>query len=529
MAAAGAENEIETVRPPSGETPISLRANVLANYISQAWVALAGILMMPFYLRHMGAEAYGLIGFFTLMNAWFQILDAGLSLTLARESARYRAGVIDAATLQGLFRTLELLFFGVAALGALAIAASAHAIASSWLKVERLPIGEVAEAVLLMGLTVPLQWVTGLYRGALNGFERQIWLAGFNSAIATLRFGGAAIVILLLGPKPLNFFTYQLILSAGELLALIWMGHSILPTVDAGLRRFLRWPEVRDLLKFSGSLAFAVVVWVLVTQIDKLVLSKILPLAEYGVFTLAVAAASGVLLLGGPIAQAVLPRLTKVSAEGGGDGVIRLYRGATQMVCLITVPAALTLAVFSGPIIFAWTGDTRAATAAGPILAPYALGNAIMTLGAFPYYLQYARGDLRLHVIGNILLVILLVPALFLAASRFGAVGAGYAWLGVNVLYLIAWIPWVHRRLAPGLHWRWLVGDILPIASAAALAAIVLSAVVVWPKDRVLLVTCVGSAGGALVLCAACGSSVARDWAWIGVRRIAARIGAHRP
>jgi O-antigen/teichoic acid export membrane protein len=62
-------------------------------------VTLAGVLMMPFYLRRMGAESYGLIGFFTLMNAWFQLLDAGLSLTLARESARFRAGRIDAGTL----------------------------------------------------------------------------------------------------------------------------------------------------------------------------------------------------------------------------------------------------------------------------------------------------------------------------------------------------------------------------------------------------------------------------------------------
>ena len=98
------------------DASVSLRSNVLANYASQAVVALAGVLAMPFYLRHMGAEAYGLIGFFTLLSAWFQILDSGLSLTLARESARYRGGVIDAPTLLGLVRALETFFFLVALL-----------------------------------------------------------------------------------------------------------------------------------------------------------------------------------------------------------------------------------------------------------------------------------------------------------------------------------------------------------------------------------------------------------------------------
>jgi hypothetical protein len=54
-----------------------------------------------------------------------------------------------------------------------------------------LPIETVARAILLMGLTVPLQWMTGLYGGAINGFERQVWLSGFNIGIAILRFGGA--------------------------------------------------------------------------------------------------------------------------------------------------------------------------------------------------------------------------------------------------------------------------------------------------------------------------------------------------
>ncbi len=504
-----ANPNIAVARPGPGA---SLRANVVANYASQAYVVLAGIIMMPLYLSRMGSEAYGLIGFFTLMNAWFQILDAGLSLTLARESARYRGGVIDAATLYGLVVTLEFFFSGVAALGAVLIVSGAHFIATSWLNVEKLPVEEVAQAVLLMGLTVPLQWVTGLYRGILNGFERQVWLALFNTVIATLRFGGAAIVLLFINPGPLVFFAYQLTISILELLVLVVMGRRILPIVARKSRRALRWIEVRELLRFSGSLAFAVVVWVLVTQVDKLVLSKILPLAEYGTYTLAVVAAGGVLLIGGPIAQALLPHLTKLAAEGAWNDVIKLYRNGTQFVCIITVPTALVLAFFARPVLYAWTGNAAAANSAGPILVLYALGNGIMTLGAFPYYLQYARGDLRLHVFGNLILMVLLVPSLFVAASRYGALGAGYAWLTMNAIYVAAWIPWVHHRIAPGLHGPWLARDILPIVAAAALTAWFLSLWIVWPINRLAIVALLAVAGGAVAAAAAAASSVARNW-----------------
>lgn len=504
----------------------SLRANVVANAASQLWVALAGILMMPFYLRHMGAEAYGLIGIFTLMNAWFQTLDIGLSLTLTRESARFRAGVIDAPTLRALVKTLEAIFFGVAAIGAVIVTVAAHSIAADWLNVKYLPIEKVTTVVMLMGLTVPLQWASGLYRGALNGFERQVWLAGFNAAMATLRFGGAATVIMVVGADPLNFFQYQLGVSGVELLALIWMSWQILPPIDPARRRLLRRSEAEELLKFSTSLAFAIVVWVMVTQIDKLILSRILPLAEYGIFSLAVLAASGVLLLGGPMGLALLPRLSKMVAQHATDEVLKLYRNATQLVCVMAIPAALVLALFPESVIWVWTGDARIAPLAGPILAPYALGNCFMTIAAFAYYLQYANGDLRLHVIGNMLLMILMVPALALAATRFGARGSGYAWLGVNAAYFALWVPLVHRRIAPHLHLRWLTHDIFPIAATSTLTAWALSMAAVPPPGRISAAAFLCETAIALLLAAACGSSEARRWVWAHRWRFGLRTGA---
>ena len=363
-----------------------------------------------------------------------------------------------------------------------------------------------------MGLTVPLQWMTGLYRGALNGFERQVWLAGFNASIAVVRFAGAAVVILLRGGDPINFFSYQLVVSVIELLILVWMGRRVLPAVERSRRRFIQWREARELLKFSGSLAFAVLAWTLVTQVDKLVLSKVLSLADYGLFSLAVIAAGGLLLLSGPVAQALLPRLTRMVAEGGERSVIELYRRGAEFVCLATVPATLTLAFFAKPVLLVWTGDLRVADAVAPILTPYALGNGVMTLGAFPYYLQFARGDLRLHVIGNGLLIAILIPSIALAAIRFGAIGAGYAWLGVNVIYMALWLPLVHRRLAPGLHIPWLTQDILPIAAAAALAAWLISLIAITSENRLVVAAFLGATGILVLGAAIAASPVARGW-----------------
>ena len=50
---------------------MSFKRNVIASYVSQIYTAVIGIVMLPFYIKLMGSEAYGMIGFFTMLQAWF--------------------------------------------------------------------------------------------------------------------------------------------------------------------------------------------------------------------------------------------------------------------------------------------------------------------------------------------------------------------------------------------------------------------------------------------------------------------------
>ena len=66
---------------------MSIKRNSIANYIGQSYTILIGIVITPLYLQYLGAEAYGLVGFFALMQAWMSLLDMGLSPTLGRQVA----------------------------------------------------------------------------------------------------------------------------------------------------------------------------------------------------------------------------------------------------------------------------------------------------------------------------------------------------------------------------------------------------------------------------------------------------------
>jgi O-antigen/teichoic acid export membrane protein len=142
--------------------------------------------------------------------------------------------------------------------------------------------------------------------------------------------------------------------------------------------------------------------------------------------------------------------------------MLGLYRKATQLVATLIFPIAGTLALFANQVLFAWTGDPEAAEWGGPMLKWFMLGNGILAIAAFQYYLQYAYGKLRLHVINSSINAIAQLPILVYAATHYGALGVAYAWFGLRLVTFFIFPGIVHHRLAPGLHFRWLFIDILP-------------------------------------------------------------------
>lgn len=493
-----------------------LKKNILVNYASQIYVTVIGIVMFPLYIRYMGAEAYGLVGFYAMLQAWFMLLDMGLTPTMARETSRFRGGATDALSYRCLVRALEGIFLIVALIGGTAMFAASGYIAHDWLQASHLPVAEVQTAVQLMAIIIAMRWMCGLYRGAISGSERLVWLGGYNSMIATIRFIGVLPVLMFIGVTPTIFFSFQFGVAVMEFAGLLFFAYRLLPDIPQGQRLPWDWTPLKSVLNFSLIIAFTSSVWVLVTQTDKLVLSKILPLAEYGYFTLAVLVASGVMVISGPVSGAIMPRMSKLEAEGDHAGLIRVYRQATQLVSVLAGAASITVAFCAEPLLWAWTGDRSLAHQAAPVLILYALGNGILAVAAFPYYLQYAKGDLHLHFIGNTVFVLILIPAIIWAASQYGGVGAGYIWLGMNLISFVVWLPLVHHKFEPGLNVKWYSQDVLVILLAAAIAGYCLSLILPQSDNRGMQFTEVVVTGVFVLLASTAASSEARarvsDW-----------------
>src|SRR4030042_2107312 len=92
---------------------ISIRRNTFANYIGTACQALLGLVFIPLYIKYLGVESYGLVGFSVSLGAVLRLTDLGLSSTLSREFARYTDLPASASRMRSMLKTVQIIYWGI--------------------------------------------------------------------------------------------------------------------------------------------------------------------------------------------------------------------------------------------------------------------------------------------------------------------------------------------------------------------------------------------------------------------------------
>lgn len=443
---------------------------------------MMGLAFIPVYIRFLGVEAWGLVSFMSLMQAWLVLLDIGLTPTLSREMARFQAGEHSAQSIRDLLRSLELVYGGVAVVIVLVVWLIAPWVAQKWLNATQLSTLTISEAIEIIGLVLAARMTEQVYRGAIQGLQRQVWLNGVQSLLATLRWGGAVGVLAWLDASVSAFFLWQGLVSLLSMAVMARQTYHWLPVGERGAQFDLS--AMVRIKRFAGGMAATTVLALMLTQVDKLLLSKLVSLENFGYYSLAAAVAGALGFLVAPVTTAVLPHLTELITRSEQTLLVDIYHRASQWLAAVLIPPALVMAVFADALLFAWTGNNDLAQHAAPLLTLLALGTLCNGFMHVPYMTQLAHGWTGLAVRVNFVAVCFIVPIVLWAVPRFGAVGAAWSWLALNAGYVLIGMQFMHRRLLRAEKWRWYRDAVIKPLIAGSLVILVLRQCLVLPQDR---------------------------------------------
>lgn len=447
------------------------KINIIANFAGRFITAVLGIVFVPVYLRYLSVEMYGIIGFFSSIQVFLSLLDGGISPTLNREVGRLSAFPDKAQELRDLSRTLEILCWVIGCIVCVIALIVSPVAAQYWLRSENLSTEVIREALTIMSVAFVFQWALGFYTGGMYGLQEQKILNIINVAVSFLRSFGAFFILAYVSPTIKAFLIWQFVTTVLNCFLLVLLFWRKMPKTT-GKPRF-KLSLLKEVWRYAAGMAGTSLVVLILTQTDKLILSKMLTLEDFGYYSLALTlAGTGIGIIVGSIQTAYFPQFTQLVAQNKIDELRELYHRSCQVMSLFLIPAVSVLAFFSYEILLFWTRKPEIAENTYILLALVAIGTGLNGLMHLPYYAQLAFGITKIGFWQNVIAIVFLIPFMIYATLHFAAIGGAFSWALLNFFYTIVGLQIMHKMILHGELKKWYLVDVgLPLLVAIVINA----------------------------------------------------------
>jgi O-antigen/teichoic acid export membrane protein len=399
------------------------------------WASFGGVFGAAFifftalawYVRLLNAFEFSCVGLFLTLSAITLAFDGGAGQSVNRELASNSATAKGQALLQACFAQLLNYCLLITAFLALMLFLLLPWVASYWLKIDAQQLVMLREMSPWIALTCALQVPLAFYTQAMQGLSLHILCNSMNVSFLALRFWGAGGLMNVLPDDRLaSFFMWHLTLSLLHIYAIHFSLQSKLANSQEQVSDPDLWPRIKPFMRDMAALS---VVTTVITQIDKVVVSRLVSFDQYGYYVMIASLASVLVRVAQPLFAVVYPRMTQAVARGDlgqlkgiyafslANPLISWYSQKPELVQLFELPMQL--------------------------LAVGYAANAIMHI---PFALTLAHGWARFALVQNIIAVIVLVPILWIGTYLWGIQGAALGWSIVNLAYLLISTPIIKRH-----------------------------------------------------------------------------------
>ncbi|WP_351009489.1 oligosaccharide flippase family protein [Shewanella sp. S1-58-MNA-CIBAN-0166] len=380
------------------------KLNLILIYISRFYMAIVSIILVPFFLNTLGTEAYGLIGVFVVLQACLQVLDAGIGGVMTRQCILTKN---DAESFDGfseLFKKLFLIFFLVGFLISIFGYLFSDYLAVNWLDTT-LDMSLTSNCIALMFVIFSFRYLQGPFRSILLANEKHILLSVIDIVFVTISNPLALVYVYYADDKIISYFLFQTVSSAFRLVVLGCFSSFLLVNTRKFLLNNTRnvvdvvKSDFSSIIKFGFQLSFISILWVLVTQTDKLTLTSVMPLSDYAFYTLAISVVSVVNIFSSPINQFLQPRLTSLYAAKDFSGYTRVFENSFLYLSIFLIPACFIVFYFGNNFISIWLGSEHKADVVMSYVPLLFTGAVLTVLSNFCFLLLFSHGRLKWHTI----------------------------------------------------------------------------------------------------------------------------------
>lgn len=403
---------------------MSFGKNTIWNLAGAGIPLLVGAVTIPYLMKHLGVEKFGVLTLLWAIIGYFSLFDFGLGRAITQQVA-LSLGANRLPEIPGLIKSGIRFTFVTGMCGAALLALSSHVLGYKGLNVSPALRQDAFCSLLIAALGIPLATISSGLRGALEAYEKFLVSNVARIFLGVSIFAFPVFGVMLFGPS-LVAVTAFLILARLASAVLYWYFVCKLPcgpiigaVVDLANRRklfvFGVWMTVSNLIS------------PLLVSLDRFLISYLLGATVVAYYTVPFEFLVRMLILPGAIGATLLPRLAREFFVDRTAARAMLFKGvratALMMFCVCALAAALAY-----PLMARFLSVEFAGRAINIVLL-LSLGVFINGLAYMPYTALHALGYAKPTGILHICEFVIYVPVLYLMVKWFGLEGAAVAWV----------------------------------------------------------------------------------------------------
>jgi O-antigen/teichoic acid export membrane protein len=423
-----------------------LTKNILYNLVGQSSLLILGFVAIRYIFRGLGEDVLGIIYFaLTASTVLSGMLEMGIGSSAVREISGH--ATTEPEYVADLVRTGSLFFWGAYLFLALALLLGAPAIANHWIRLRTLDPGTAVSVLRIIGIASLVALPRTLYVCVLRGFQRMEFNNMIDVATTGLQQFGTIIVLLLGG---------------GLLPVVHWFAICFFASIVAYVlicSQFLSWRAlipgfsvavVKRNLKFASNMAATSFLSVVVSQTDKAVVSKLMPIKMFGYYGIAYATVARGTMVTSAIAQAALPSLCELHGAGNTKALVSQYAKLQDFLCFVTIPIFAAIFFAAEPVF----GFVLNAEAARLLLLPTTLlcfGFYLNSTLNAPHVFSLATGRPDISARFNFYALFVVSPASIVLVYFLGLKGAAFSFVAYNLFSYLYSIPRICTECGLGI------------------------------------------------------------------------------
>lgn len=397
--------------------------NIVYNGIGQGLSVLLGFVAVRYVFRRLGGDALGLIYFSLAFSAALGVaVQLGICESAVREVASHHANRPE--YIKSFIRTSSLLYWIAYLILAMVAYVAAPYLVHDWVKLDSLDALTAIKIMRILSLCALLGLPAGLYRSLLVGLQHM----GFTNLIEVGAKGlqQAGIFLILLIHGSLFHVAYWIVASMALQIVAYWVVCSQFFSGRTLLVPGFSLAVVKENIGYaSGLMAITLCSWIL-AQVDRVIISKLLPLTLLGIYTFARSAVNQGQLLTAAINGAIFPHFSALFGAGKIAEMKNASNKIHALICFGTIPIFAAVPFAAIPV-FSRVFDLQSAHLLLLPVTFLCIGTYMNGTLTSPYVVSLAVGRPDITARQNVVALFVVVPASAIAIYWFGLNGAGFS------------------------------------------------------------------------------------------------------